>query len=254
MGEAIVGRYEGAWENGKCHGHGTFTYADGDRCARHGRGVPGVSRGGARMPSGRERGALGACGRTCLTQRCAGGGRTRGVRVVVCGWVVVGEAIVGRYVGEFSIDNDEFHGQGTFTAAKAGWCFTGALAHNRPTQGELTEADGRRFAVQYAADCPFIQHCPTPSSKVRVGSMAPRSRTSMVLQRRRRASAALLVPACAGVCRCMRVPSDGAQATSDDLAVPQTLLASGGAGASGVITYTNQHKTSPGAPGLGCRV
>ena len=30
------------------------------------------------MPSGRERGALGACGRTCLTQRCAGGdGRGR---------------------------------------------------------------------------------------------------------------------------------------------------------------------------------
>jgi len=31
---------------------------------------------------------------------------------------------------------------------------------------------------------------------------------------------------CPCVCGCMRVPSDGAQATSDDLAVPQTLLAS----------------------------
>jgi hypothetical protein len=131
--------------------------------------------------------------------RVCGGRRARGLRVLVCGWVGVGEAIVGRYEGAW--ENGTKHGHGTFTG-KAGWCFTGAFAHDRPTQGELTEADGRRFAVQYAADCPFIQHCPTPSSKVRVGSMAPRSRTSMVLQRRRRASAALLVPACAGVCVC----------------------------------------------------
>jgi hypothetical protein len=113
--------------------------------------------------------------------------------------VGVGEAIVGSYEGEFS--NDEVHGHGTHTA-KAAWSFTGALAHDRPTQGELTEADGRRFAVQYAADCAPIQKHPTPSSKVRVGSVAPRGRTSMVLQRRRSASATLLVPACAGVCVC----------------------------------------------------
>jgi hypothetical protein len=88
------------------------------------------------------------------------------------------------------------------SAAKAGWSFTGALAHDRPTKGELTDADERRFAVQYAADCAFIFSRPTPSSKMLVGSVAPRARTSMVLQRRRRASAALLVPACAGVCVC----------------------------------------------------
>ena len=41
------GRYEGAWENNKMQGSGTFTCANGDRCVRHGRGVPGVSRGGA---------------------------------------------------------------------------------------------------------------------------------------------------------------------------------------------------------------
>ena len=41
------GRYEGAWENDKFHGFGTYTWASGDRCVRHGRGVPGVSRGGA---------------------------------------------------------------------------------------------------------------------------------------------------------------------------------------------------------------
>jgi hypothetical protein len=41
------GRYEGAWDNDKKHGFGTYTWADGGRCVRHGRGVPGVSRGGA---------------------------------------------------------------------------------------------------------------------------------------------------------------------------------------------------------------
>ena len=46
-GEVLVGRYEGAYDNGKMHGHGTYTWADGNRCARLGRAVPGVSRGGA---------------------------------------------------------------------------------------------------------------------------------------------------------------------------------------------------------------
>ena len=41
------------------------------------------------------------------------------------------------------------HGQGTFTSP-AGWSFTGALAHHRPTAGVLTEASGRRFTVTYA--------------------------------------------------------------------------------------------------------
>ena len=43
------GRYEGAFDNGKLHGFGTITFASGarSRCVRHGRGVPGVSRGGA---------------------------------------------------------------------------------------------------------------------------------------------------------------------------------------------------------------
>jgi hypothetical protein len=107
--------------------------------------------------------------------------------VVADVWVGAGEVLVGRYVGEMS--NNDFHGQGTFTAANAGWCFTGALVHDRPTKGELTEADWRRFAVQYAADCGLIYNRPTPSSKVRLGSVALRARTSMVLQRRRRASA-----------------------------------------------------------------
>jgi hypothetical protein len=135
---------------------------------------------------------------------CRGGldGRGCGVRAVGGGGCVggCGEVIAGRYEGEFS--NNAIHGQGAFTAAKAGWTLTGAFAHDRPTEGELLQADGRRFAVQYAADCASIFTHPKPSSKVRVGSVAPRARTSMVLERRRRASAALLVPACAGVCVC----------------------------------------------------
>ena len=58
------------------------------------------------------------------------------------------------------------HGQGTYTAAVGGWSLTGAFAHDRPTAGELTEADGRRYAVQYAHDCAVIQNNPAPSSKV----------------------------------------------------------------------------------------
>jgi hypothetical protein len=46
------GRYEGAWDNDKMHGFATYTWADGDRCVRHGRGVPGVSRGGAHAQGG----------------------------------------------------------------------------------------------------------------------------------------------------------------------------------------------------------
>ncbi len=108
--------------------------------------------------------------------------------------------IAGRYEGEYS--NDAIHGQGAYTAAKAGWTFTGAFAHDRPTKGELREANGLRFAVKYATNCAKIFNGPRPVSKVRVGSVLPRSRTSMVLERRRRACAALLVPACAGVCVC----------------------------------------------------
>ena len=127
--------------------------------------------------------------------------------MVVCVWAGVGEAIDGRYVSEFS--SDRFHGQGIFTAAKARWSFTGALAHGRPTKGGLAEADGQRFAVQYAADCAQIQKHPTPSSKVRVGSVAPRARTSMVLQRRCRASAALLACLRVRVYACAQQRSTG---------------------------------------------
>ena len=85
-----------------------------------------------------------------------------------------GVCTVGRYEGAWL--DDEIHGQGTYTAAVPGWSLTGAFAHDRPTAGELTEADGRRYAVQYAPDCGTIFQHPAPSSKVRARGAAVRPR------------------------------------------------------------------------------
>ncbi len=74
----------------------------------------------------------------------------------VCG------AVVCRYDGEWSAG--DMHGRGTFYTAT--WTYTGALVHDRPTQGELTEAGGRRFLVEYAADCAFMHLNPVPKTKV----------------------------------------------------------------------------------------
>ena len=72
------GRYEGAWENDKMHGFGTITWASGARCVRHGRGVPGVSRGGAHAQR------AGACRAGSLRQYMTD--------AQVCGEVTDGEA------------------------------------------------------------------------------------------------------------------------------------------------------------------
>jgi len=72
---------------------------------------------------------------------------------------------VGRYEGD--LDEDVFHGRGVFTSAR-GWTYSGALERDRPTEGELVEADGRRFKVAYAKDCALIFNNPAPESKVGV--------------------------------------------------------------------------------------
>ena len=72
------GSYEGAWENDKKHGFGTMTLASGARCVRHGRGVPGVSRGGAHA---QRAGAW-----------CAGSLRQDMTDALVCGGATDGEA------------------------------------------------------------------------------------------------------------------------------------------------------------------
>jgi len=69
-----------------------------------------------------------------------------------------------KYEGAWH-END-MHGQGTFTS-NTGWSFTGALVRKRPAEGVITEADGRRFTVTYAADCNFVFFQPAPATKVR---------------------------------------------------------------------------------------
>jgi hypothetical protein len=73
---------------------------------------------------------------------------------------------VGRYDGQFH--ENYFHGRGVFTNAQEGWTYSGGFERNRPTEGELVEADGRRFKVTYAGDCAFIYDDPEPMTKVGV--------------------------------------------------------------------------------------
>ena len=60
------------------------------------------------------------------------------------------------------------HERGVFTSAQGGWTYSGALEQWRPTEGELVEADGRRFKVTYAKDCAFISANPKAKTKVGV--------------------------------------------------------------------------------------
>jgi hypothetical protein len=60
------------------------------------------------------------------------------------------------------------HGRGVFTSVQRDWTYSGALERDRPTEGELVEADGRRFKVAYAKDCAFIYSNPSPKTKVGV--------------------------------------------------------------------------------------
>jgi hypothetical protein len=73
---------------------------------------------------------------------------------------------VGRYDGDFN--KSDFHGRGVFTSAQGGWTYSGALERDRPTEGELVEADGRRFKVTYRKDCAFIDENPEAKTKVGV--------------------------------------------------------------------------------------
>jgi hypothetical protein len=72
---------------------------------------------------------------------------------------------VGRYEGD--LHEDDFHGRGVFTSAQGGWTYSGAFERDRPTEGELVEADGRHFKVTYAKDCAFI--FANPKAKTKVG-------------------------------------------------------------------------------------
>ena len=86
------GRYEGAWDNDMRHGFGTYTWASGGRCVRPGRGVPGVSRGGAHA----QRAGAWRAGsmRQDMTDAlvCRGGATDAGAG---CGLLVVADVWVG---------------------------------------------------------------------------------------------------------------------------------------------------------------
>ena len=71
-----------------------------------------------------------------------------------------------EYTGDWQ--DDKMHGEGTFTHP-AGWSYTGKLQQNRPTTGELTDEDRRRFKVAFRADCGQIQDGPTPNTKELLG-------------------------------------------------------------------------------------
>ena len=107
---------------------------------------------------------------------------------------------VGRYDGHYH--QNMMHGRGIFTSAQGGWTYSGGLEQKRPTEGELVEADGRRFKVTYRKDCDFIFQ--NPKAKTKVGVVcgvvaqelpAVRTRRDGILSRVRRH----------GVCNCRRL-------------------------------------------------
>ncbi len=97
----------------------------------------------------------------------------------------------GRYDGQYH--EDMMHGRGVFTSAQGGWTYFGALEEKRPTEGEVVEADGRRFKVTHAQDCAFISNNPKPMSKVGVvcGAAAEELPAVRTLRVRQRACAVL---------------------------------------------------------------
>ena len=82
---------------------------------------------------------------------------------------MVASSCVGRYDGQWH--ENHIHGRGTFISYEKdekGWKYSGVLQHNRPTEGELVDADGRRFKVTYAEDCAAIFDTPVAKTKVGV--------------------------------------------------------------------------------------
>jgi hypothetical protein len=89
--------YEGAWAKDKKHGYGVLSSASGNGCVRHGRGMPGVARGGAHT----QRAAASSAGSmrqdsTDARWGCGGG-------------------IVGSYTGDYHYDKMQGNGIQTWS-------------------------------------------------------------------------------------------------------------------------------------------
>ena len=83
----------------------------------------------------------------------------------------------GRYEGDFH--KNGHRGSGKFTSGHGGWTYLFEKESRPdidaifPREGELVEADGRRFKVTFADHCCFLlgypgAKFPTPTTKVRV--------------------------------------------------------------------------------------
>ena len=85
------GTYTGEWCGGKRHGQGVVALTSGDRCVRHGRGVPCVFRGGAHAQrAGAWR--AGSMRQDMTDAQVCGGATDAGAG---CGMWVVADVLVG---------------------------------------------------------------------------------------------------------------------------------------------------------------
>ena len=164
-------RYEGEYRRHEMHGEGTYTYADGERYhgefrndKRHGQGMSTFPDGESYKGEFREdkRHGVGAGifpdGQRYEGEYCEDMEHGQGMYVWVNG---------DKYEGACSAGDLEGHG--TFASA-AGWSYTGGFTSGRPTQGLLTEADGKRFEVTYGEDCVEVWKGPMPVTRKRLGS------------------------------------------------------------------------------------
>ena len=110
--------------------------------------------------------------------------------------------------------------------AGTSWSYTGALVLNRPTQGTLTEPDGRRFHVTYASDCAEMRDGLAPKTKQPIvaavpgGGPRPHGETPGAARRGRRCRARRRPGGGAGVV--LEGKEDETQEADDDDDVPVT--------------------------------
>ena len=143
-------KFEGSFKDGQPHGHGKYTWLDGQTYV--GQYVNGKQHGAGKY---RNEGGDEFEGSWVDGKR-----QGRGVSTFASGSRFEGEfqddkqhghgtytwADGDKYVGAW--DRSDMHGHGVFTFA-SGKVFEGSIFHDRPVEGIITETDGRRFKVTY---------------------------------------------------------------------------------------------------------